>query len=76
MKQNSVPNEMPSRKAKKEYDVMDAINAAKESVDRNVRPRTGINQPGLKKLSKKTPSTSSGGSSTKGNDIKAKNFYE
>ena len=55
---------------------MEAINAAKESVDRNVRARPGINQPGLKKLSKKTPSTSSGGSSTKGNDIKAKNFYE
>lgn len=59
-----------SGKSKPGSDVFEAINAAKESVDRGIKGSRHM----PKKLSKKLPSTSSNGS-TKGNEAKAKNFY-
>lgn len=70
VKQASQPMPGTRKIQKKEPDVLEMINQAKDSVERNFRPTMTAN-----KLSKKTPSTSSG-SSTKGNEAKAKNFYE
>lgn len=79
VKQNSGPTTTTGMKkvntgmSRKEKDVLECINAAQESVDRNLRQM----RPNMVKRGKATPSTSSGGSgSNKGNEVKAKNYYD
>ena len=69
VKQGSGPTSTGLAKGRSGTDVFDAITAAKESVDKGLKGVRGA------KKSKKLPSTSSGGSSNKGNEVKAKNFY-
>ena len=72
-------NPPPTFKKKPTDSVFDAISSAKESIDKNVpnphlAKHKSLNQP-KNRFSKKTPSTSSGSSSNKGNEAMAQNYY-